>query len=390
MSAHFSVRQTIPGLAVTGLAVTVIGLTGPGAVLPAASSPAASRPVARIHDLGTLGGAGSQAVAINNRSQVVGDSTTTDGSTHAFVWSPARPVMRDLGPGSAVDINASGRVLINDAGHVVVWGPREGRRDLGTFGGDAASANDLNEAGQIVGAVYVAVGSEIVSHAFRWDPRRGFRDLGVGVATAVNRTGQVAGIESETAGFFWDPRTGRRAIVMSAADGVTGYLVSIAGINDRAQVIGTALQAFLWEPGSGARSLNTLDAMSSDAADINDRGQVVGRVQVPSEDVDHAYRWTAKSGMVDLTTGDDFAFNAQATAINERGEVVGSTMTSDGPSGGQAFLWRPSGGLQLLGGLDGSWSTAVDVNDRGWVAGISAVGVGSEHAVVWYPQWRWP
>ena len=178
------------------------------------------------------------------------------------------------------------------------------------------------------------------THAFRWEPRRGIRDLGVGAATAINESGQVAGIDIVNfAGFFWDPRTGRQPVVADSSDGVTGFVSQITGINDRAQVIGAAGQAFLWDRHAGARSLDTLNALSSDATDMNNRGQVVGRVQDALADVDHAYRWTRVSGMVDLTNGGNFAYNATSTAINEDGDVVGWTMTSAGPANGEAFLW---------------------------------------------------
>jgi probable HAF family extracellular repeat protein len=40
----------------------------------------------QMMDLGTLGG-GSAAIAINDLSVVVGNSTTGAGVTHAFLWS---------------------------------------------------------------------------------------------------------------------------------------------------------------------------------------------------------------------------------------------------------------------------------------------------------------
>jgi probable HAF family extracellular repeat protein len=40
-----------------------------------------------ITDLGTLGGANSQALGINDRGQIVGSSLTATGETHATLWS---------------------------------------------------------------------------------------------------------------------------------------------------------------------------------------------------------------------------------------------------------------------------------------------------------------
>ena len=47
-------------------------------------------------DLGTLGGDGSVARAVNASGQVVGDSATADGTSHAFSWTAAGGMI-DLG-----------------------------------------------------------------------------------------------------------------------------------------------------------------------------------------------------------------------------------------------------------------------------------------------------
>ena len=46
-------------------------------------------------DLGTLGGLGSRALAINGSGQIVGTSVTASGQTHAFLWQEG--AMIDLG-----------------------------------------------------------------------------------------------------------------------------------------------------------------------------------------------------------------------------------------------------------------------------------------------------
>ncbi|HXK03591.1 MAG TPA: hypothetical protein VMS37_14415 [Verrucomicrobiae bacterium] len=74
------------------------------------------------HDLGNLGGnSGGTGLAINNKGQVVGASSKTNGSTlsngtGAFLWTSAHG-MQDLGtlPGDT----ASGALMINDPGDIV-------------------------------------------------------------------------------------------------------------------------------------------------------------------------------------------------------------------------------------------------------------------------------
>lgn len=64
-------------------------------------------------DLGTLGGPTSSARAINARGQVVGESTTAEGATHAFVWQDG--LMTDLG---TLDGGNSSARVINDRGQI--------------------------------------------------------------------------------------------------------------------------------------------------------------------------------------------------------------------------------------------------------------------------------
>src|SRR5947209_206650 len=83
---------------------------------------------------------------------------------------------------------------------------------------------------------------------------------------------------------------------------------------------------------------------------------------------------------VDLgSLGGDFV---AASAVNEHGQVVGSSGTANGTS--HAFSWTRAGGMVDLGSVGGGLSFAVAVNDRGQVVGNSALtAVRGEHAFSW-------
>jgi probable HAF family extracellular repeat protein len=85
-----------------------------------------------VTDLGTLGGAFSWGRAINNLSQVVGESQTENSQEHAFLYENG--IMRDLGtlPGLAdsyaVGINDNGWIVGYSRNntfdtHAVLWKP---------------------------------------------------------------------------------------------------------------------------------------------------------------------------------------------------------------------------------------------------------------------------
>jgi len=133
--------------------------------------------------LGSLGGQGDYNVArdLNNSNEVVGTSSATDGSNHAFVWSE-KTGMLDIGKLSPTDASSYG-ISINDLGQVVgwsrsftgglgdrafIWSAQDGRQDIGSLGGEA-DAYGINNLGTVVGSSGVLpIGENWKVHAFVW------------------------------------------------------------------------------------------------------------------------------------------------------------------------------------------------------------------------------
>ena len=96
----------------------VVGATG---TWPATTATIWSR-AKGIRGLGTLGGVTSYAYGINNRSEVVGVSTTSSGEVHAFYWRASRGMV-DLGPGEGYAISDKGHMVgMAPIGLVSPWG----------------------------------------------------------------------------------------------------------------------------------------------------------------------------------------------------------------------------------------------------------------------------
>jgi probable HAF family extracellular repeat protein len=129
----------------------------------------------------------------------------------------------------------------------------------------------------------------------------------------------------------------------------------------------------------------------SAATAINDRGQVVGISGICANAVGgfsaaHAVLWE-NGTPTDLGDIGGAAWNTPM-AINHRGEVVGFANLPDGDPGAfnaHAFLWTEEGGMRDLGTLPGdALSQALGINGRGQVVGLSCTaGFGICRAFLW-------
>lgn len=309
-------------------------------------------------------------------------------------------------------------------------GQREYRVSLLPSNGGAASrGNSINNRGWVAGYSTFATGHR---HATLWRYGRKF-DLGTlggpnsSVAWPVkNERGLIVGIsQTDTpdplgekwscSAFFGGPSpSGYTCLGFVWKDGTMKSLPTLggnngyaAGANNRGQVVGWAennvrdptcappqvlqFQAVVWEPERNRmRQLLSLPGDSSSAATaINDRGQVVG-ISGPCDQAvgrhtaRHAVLWE-RNAVIDLGNIGGDTWNTP-TALNPQGDVVGfASLPGSDPDDPvlHAFLWTRTDGIRDLGTLPGDTSSqARSINARGQVVGLSC-GLTGCRAFIW-------
>lgn len=174
----------------------------------------------KMLSIGTLGGVWGQVLGMNNKDQVIGNSSTADGPAACLIG----------GPGC----------------HAFLW--ERGRiTDLGTLGGTFAIPTMLNELGDVVGAANT-VNDETV-RAIRWK-EGAVQDLG--------------GVDGDPCSWAWG----------------TNNKGQIVGISVPMCDLSIAPRAFLWEHGEmidlNTRIVGDANFQLVYAEAINDRGEIAG------------------------------------------------------------------------------------------------------------------
>jgi probable HAF family extracellular repeat protein len=263
-------------------------------------------------DLGTLGGAGSDALGINNLGQAVGWAQTTSGASHAFLWTGG--TMTDIGslPGAtemvATAINNSGQICgyAIVGGHVHAFLDSGGQlSDLGVLPGPGmtSSATALNNNGQVVGYSYSGTNTR---DAVLWSggPITDLGNLGFpsSAAEAINDEGQIV-----------------------------GYLVTNSNAGE------TITDAFLDIGGTMEDLGNLPGGRDSDAVGINNNGVIVGTAVNGQADADgFVYSDSVMTDLQTLMPQGWYIWSVEG--INDCGQIIGY---GKDPIGTTAFLLTP-------------------------------------------------
>jgi probable HAF family extracellular repeat protein len=273
------------------------------------------------------------AGGLNNRGQVVGGFHYK----RAFLWSVNEGLIELMTHSPMFNY----AVAINDVGQIVGETNEDGMflwedghfTILGTLGGDYGEAEDINNAGQVVGYSTIRDDSDkYIGHAFLWSKDTGMLDLGTlggqrSRAYGINDLGHVIGIaETDTIdekgnyiqhGFLWQ-------------DGKMSDLspFSPSAINNKTQVAGSSSitrHAALWEKNQIIDIRTPSGFSSSGVSDINDLGETVGQASFEDNTIQpHALIFrdntlTDLNTLIPLELG--YAWH-RASAINNSGQVV--------------------------------------------------------------------
>jgi probable HAF family extracellular repeat protein len=166
-----------------------------------------------------------------------------------------------------------------------------------------------------------------------------------------------------------------------------GHSSSVAwGINQKGDVVGWSMgadgtSAFLYTDAAGLVKLPGLpDRPRAIARDLNDGGQIVGTANAGGVDLGHAVLWTNGS-IKDLGTLGTGSYS-EGWAVNNFGQVVGSSYTNGASFGVHGFLFTQARGMVDLT-PNSDTGSALDINDAGQVTGYKTATGGNYHAFRW-------
>lgn len=282
-----------------------------------------------MQDLGSLAGGNSRATAINASGEVVGISSTPDGSsTEAFFWSQTTGTLPiDFPPNKyayPVAINSAG-VVIECYGSCYEWSQERNVTplDFSNYGGHE-TASSINDSSQAVGDVTVNIyHNNGQQGAALWALDGSLQYLGAlpgdlySSALLVNRAGHVAGYSRHEYGtgllksFFWTPTAGMIDIGLLPNHTIAPSIP--AGLNNRDQVVGENGAAYFWSATLGM--VPVVGANNPVFNSLNDAGQFLSYTGVNSGVAIPVMHVTLTASPNPSVAGQKVIFTAKVNAI---------------------------------------------------------------------------
>jgi probable HAF family extracellular repeat protein len=312
-----------------------------------------------VADLGTFGGARSDAFAVNDRGEVAGGAQRADGATHGFFYDGSLHDVGTVGGGTeslALALNRRGQVvgsavtaLGNTKGFVWEAGTR---RSLGTLGGAHSAALGIGENGDIVG--WATTSGNAATRAFQLQNGGVLMSLGTlgGTNSAATAIGDGIVGWSQTAG-----NASTHAFLVTGGTmhdiGTLGGTSEALGVNaesvvGRSTVSSGAMHGFLYS-GGVMMDAGTLGGVNSQTNAINLVAQAVGTSELSGTRATHGFIYD-HGVMTDvnalLQAGSGWVLET-ATGINTWGDIVGTGLHAGARHG---YRLSPAATLTLFSG----------------------------------------
>jgi probable HAF family extracellular repeat protein len=281
------------------------------------------------------------------------------------------------------------------------------RTDLGTLGGAASYATDINDWGVVVGWSKTVTG---VDRAFHWTAAQGMTDLGTlpgdqwSRAVSITNAGEILGISGAggTMGYggtpvVWDPSGSVTPLPIPLLPGATS--MGLADRNVLGQVVGSGYggsipsgHAWIWSESVGIHDVtpDIPGAYEAYGSGSNESGVMVGTyraaVCVRAPECWHAFVWSPLGGYRDLGVPENDLPNREVTAsaLNNLGVVVGWTSLTRNAGPVQPYKWTESTGFTVLPTFSSSYGYATSVNVMGTIIGASTdAQFGAIQAAAW-------